>query len=74
MGIDYFEEIQIKKQSQFHELVHAAFVLKTDVSFYLLRPQPTEKEMSWLASTYPGSLIERGSDQGAAYCNITPKL
>jgi hypothetical protein len=69
-----FKEERLKKRTQFHELIHSAFILETSVTFYLTRPQPTDKELSWMAWTYPNSIIEKGNDQGAFYCTITPKI
>ncbi len=69
-----FQRRQIKKRTEFHELIHAAFVLETSVSFYLNRPQPTEEELSWLSCAYPKSKIKHGMDQGAAFCYITPEF
>ncbi len=72
MAFDHFKKQQLEEKTQFHELMHAAFLLDGSVSFYLTRPQPTEKQLSWLRSTYPNSVIETGKDQGASYCTITP--
>lgn len=74
LGKSHFQLEQEKKKTQFHELIHAAFVLNSSVTFFLSQPQPTEKELSWLASTYPNSTIEKGKDQGAEYCTIIPKF
>lgn len=74
MPSEYLQQQQLKKRGEFHEIIHAAFVLNTSVSFYLTRPQPTKRELSWLSWTYPNSKIEYGSDQGATYCTITPKF
>lgn len=72
MASEIFQQEQIKKKEQFHELIHSAFILGTSVSFYLSRPQPTDQELSWLGYTYPSSKIDTGTDQGAKYCTITP--
>lgn len=72
MASDYLKQMQLGKKKEFHELIHAAFLLDASVSFYLSRPQPTEKELSWLAYAYPNSMVENGTDQGAKYCTITP--
>ncbi len=71
---DFFIKDKLKKRTEFHNLIHAAFVLDDSVTFYLTRPQPTPKELSWLKWVYPGSEVERGEDQGATYCTITPKF
>ena len=71
MPSDSFREEQLKKQTQFHEWVHAAFVLNT--SFSRL-DKLTERQRSWLNWTYPGSRIEVGTDQGASYYTIEPKF
>ena len=73
MPSEQFKEQQLKKRKEFHELIHAAFVLDTSVNFYLTRPQPTEEDLSWLSWTYPNSIIKTGNDQGSSYCTITPK-
>lgn len=69
---EQFQQERLKKRTEFHELIHAAFILETSVSFYLTKPQPTKEELSWLAWTYPNSTIKKGNDQGATYCTITP--
>ena len=74
MASGQFQQRQLGKRAMFHELMHSAFVLETSVSFYLTRPQPTEKELSWLGWTYPNSKIKNGNDQGAKYCTITSEL
>lgn len=71
---DYFKEKQLEKRTKFHELIHAAFILGTSVSFYLTRPKPTESDLQWLGWTYPNSKVETGYDQGAKFTTITPKL
>lgn len=74
MSEEYFQEHQLKKRTEFHEIIHAAFILETSASFYLSRPKPTKKELEWLGAAYPGSIIEEGVDQGAGYYTITPKF
>lgn len=69
-----FKINQLKKRKEFHELIHAAFILETSVSFYFKRPPPTADNLSWLAGAYPHSLIENGNDQGRNYTTITPML
>ncbi len=69
-----FQKKQLNKKRDFCEIIHAAFILDTSVTFFLTRPQPTERELSWIAHTYPNSLINQGNDQGANYCTITPKF
>ena len=71
---DWFKERQLKKKTEFVELIHAAALLDTSVTFYLSKPQPTEKELSWVAYVYPNSTISQGTDQGAKYCTITPSF
>lgn len=71
---NYFSEFVLERKKKFHEMIHAAFILDTSVCFYLSRPKPTEKELSWLSCAYPNSLIDQGNDQGANYLTITPRL
>ncbi len=74
MVSEQFKQDRLKARTKFHELIHAAFILETSVLFYLTRPKPTEQELSWVVEAYPNSIIKTGSDQGAPYCDITPKF
>lgn len=69
--IPFFKAQMLKKREQFHEKIHAAFVLNTSVNFW---GNPKDEDISWLASAYPNSTINQGIDQGASYYTITPKL
>lgn len=70
-GDMFFEKQMLKKRTQFHEQVHAAFVLETSLNNF---GNISEDQMSWLGSAYPNSEIELGNDQGANYYSIKPIL
>lgn len=67
----HFQKEMIEKRNKFFERCHAAFVLNTSVNHWGTIP---ERDLSWLRSAYPGSIIETGNDQGANYTTITPKF
>lgn len=68
---DYFQKQQLEKRSQFHERVHAAFILETSLNHW---GNLTDEQNDWLAFAYPGTEIETGEDQGLSYTTITPKF
>ena len=68
---DAFKERMMEKRSKFFERVHAAFVLDTSLNHW---GKLDDKDLSWLMATYPNSIIETGTDQGARYTTITPKF
>ncbi len=66
-----FEERMIFKRTQFHEKVHAAFILDTSLNMW---QKPSEANLLWLLSAYPKSEVKTGIDQGGRYYTITPKF
>jgi len=71
MASEFFQKQQLKKRTEFHERVHAAFVLSTSLSEF---GKLNDDQLSWLGSTYPNSEIKMGTDQGASYYTVLPKF
>jgi len=67
----FFKKQMLEKREQFHEKVHAAFILRTSYTTFGIL---TNQQLSWIASAYPKSRIETGNDQGASYFTIEPKF
>jgi hypothetical protein len=66
-----FKTQMLRKREEFHERVHAAFVLNTSLNVW---GSLTEHQRDWLAGTYPNTDIKTGSDQGAHYTTVTPRF
>lgn len=68
---NFFETEMNNKRKQFHERVHAAYILTTSLNYW---GKMSDSENDWLAWTYPNSELQIGNDQGANYTTITPKF
>lgn len=68
---NHFKTEQSKKRGEFHEEVHATFILNTSLTRFGIL---TKEQKSWLSHAYPGTTLETGTDQGASYYTITPNF